>query len=74
MTGAGGIVIPSPSRATVHNQDSLKSHDIYNLEALLHIIDSTEPFSIAGKQFHHAVPLCYLYNRVGGGRSGNEAK
>ena len=32
---------------TFHNQVSLKSHDIFNLKSILHVIDDNEPLSIA---------------------------
>ena len=32
---------------TFRNQVSLKSHDIFNLKAILHVIDDNEPLSIA---------------------------
>ena len=32
---------------TFHNQVSLKSHDIFNQKAILHVIDANEPLSIA---------------------------
>ena len=32
---------------TFHNQVSLKSHDIFNQKAILHVIDDNEPLSIA---------------------------
>ena len=41
-------------RLTFHNQVSLKSHDIFNQKAILHVIDAIEPLSIAnaiGKEF-----------------------
>ena len=32
---------------TFHNQVSLKSRDIFNLKAILHVIDDNDPLSIA---------------------------
>ena len=32
---------------TFHNQVSLKSHDIFNLKAILHVTDDSEPLNIA---------------------------
>ena len=34
-------------RLTFLNQVSLKSHDIFNQKAILHVIDANEPLSIA---------------------------
>ena len=34
-------------RLTIHNQISLKSYNIFNQKAILHVIDANEPLSIA---------------------------
>ena len=34
-------------RLTFHNQVSLKSYDIFNQKAILHVVDANEPLSIA---------------------------
>ena len=45
LTGAHGLRTEEPW-LTFHNQGSLKLHDIYNLEAILHVIDDNEQLNI----------------------------